>query len=89
MELFYFMSQGEESRGYKELAGAAGKVNSVPVAICTVKEVWTDYGISSDTITLFRKVLYTIMTAHGFIHMRYLFNNKWDGCCQSCDDDRD
>uniref|UniRef100_A0A8C6SCV9 Endoplasmic reticulum resident protein 27 n=1 Tax=Neogobius melanostomus TaxID=47308 RepID=A0A8C6SCV9_9GOBI len=44
-----------ESHGYKELLAAAKKVNSVPAAICSVKEIWADYSVSSDTITLFRK----------------------------------
>ncbi|XP_028269036.1 endoplasmic reticulum resident protein 27 isoform X2 [Parambassis ranga] len=47
--------EGVESHGYKELLEAAKRVDSVPVAICTVKEVWADYSLSSDTITLFRK----------------------------------
>uniref|UniRef100_A0A3Q3W8M9 Endoplasmic reticulum protein 27 n=1 Tax=Mola mola TaxID=94237 RepID=A0A3Q3W8M9_MOLML len=47
--------EGEESRGYQELVEAAKRVSSVPVAVCTVKEVWADYNLSSDTITLFRK----------------------------------
>ncbi|XP_026216059.1 endoplasmic reticulum resident protein 27 [Anabas testudineus] len=47
--------EGEESRGYAELVAAAKRVDSVPVAICTVKEVWADYGLSSDTISVFRK----------------------------------
>ncbi|KAM8842564.1 endoplasmic reticulum resident protein 27 isoform 2-T2 [Synchiropus picturatus] len=47
--------EGEESSSYKELAAAAQKVQSVPVAICSEKEVWVEYGITSDTITLFRK----------------------------------
>lgn len=47
--------EGEDSHAYQELAEAAKRVGSVPVAICTVKEVWADYSLSSDTITLFRK----------------------------------
>ncbi|XP_040002845.1 endoplasmic reticulum resident protein 27 isoform X1 [Xiphias gladius] len=47
--------EGEESHGYKELVAAAKRIDSVPVAICSVKEVWADYSLSSDTITLFRK----------------------------------
>ncbi|XP_018520462.1 endoplasmic reticulum resident protein 27 [Lates calcarifer] len=47
--------EGEESHGYDELVAAAKRVDSVPVAICTVKEVWADYSLSSDTITIFRK----------------------------------
>ncbi|XP_022070036.1 endoplasmic reticulum resident protein 27 [Acanthochromis polyacanthus] len=47
--------EGEESHGYKELLEAAKQVRSVPAAICTVKEVWADYSLDSDTITLFRK----------------------------------
>ncbi|XP_068448287.1 endoplasmic reticulum resident protein 27 [Clinocottus analis] len=47
--------EGEESRGYQELVSAAKLVDSVPVAFCTVKEVWADYSLSSDTISIFRK----------------------------------
>ncbi|XP_060922834.1 endoplasmic reticulum resident protein 27 [Limanda limanda] len=47
--------EGEDSHGYAELVEAAGRVDTVPVAICTVKEVWADYKLSSDTITIFRK----------------------------------
>ncbi|XP_070684416.1 endoplasmic reticulum resident protein 27 [Pempheris klunzingeri] len=47
--------EGEESHGYQQLVAAAKQVDSVPVAICTVKEVWADYSLSSDTITIFRK----------------------------------
>uniref|UniRef100_A0A3Q0QVG3 Endoplasmic reticulum protein 27 n=1 Tax=Amphilophus citrinellus TaxID=61819 RepID=A0A3Q0QVG3_AMPCI len=47
--------EGEESHGYKELVAAAKRVSSVPAAICTVKEVWADYNIASDSIALFRK----------------------------------
>ncbi|XP_077380786.1 endoplasmic reticulum resident protein 27 [Festucalex cinctus] len=47
--------EGEESHSYKELVAAAKRVDSVSVAVCGVKEVWADYGIKSDTITLFRK----------------------------------
>ncbi|XP_026160312.1 endoplasmic reticulum resident protein 27 [Mastacembelus armatus] len=47
--------EGEDSHGYKVLVAAAKRVDSVPVAICTVKEVWADYNLSSDTITVFRK----------------------------------
>eukprot|EP00064_Thunnus_orientalis_P014810 superscaffoldBa00002635_g14857 len=47
--------EGEESHGYKEIVAAAKVVDSVPVAICTEKEVWADYSVDSDTITIFRK----------------------------------
>ncbi|XP_072239955.1 endoplasmic reticulum resident protein 27 [Leuresthes tenuis] len=47
--------EGEESQGYKELVAAMKRVHSVPAAICTVKELWADYSLSSDTISLFRK----------------------------------
>ncbi|GAA6215089.1 endoplasmic reticulum resident protein 27 [Lates japonicus] len=47
--------EGEESHGYEELVAAAKRIDSVPVAICTVKEVWAEYSLSSDTITIFRK----------------------------------
>ncbi|KAM4750199.1 endoplasmic reticulum resident protein 27 [Anableps anableps] len=48
--------ENEESLGYKELLAASQKVDFVPVAICTVKEVWADFSISLGTISLFRKV---------------------------------
>ncbi|XP_068607509.1 endoplasmic reticulum resident protein 27 [Brachionichthys hirsutus] len=47
--------EGEDHSGYQELVAAAKRVDSVSVAICTVKEVWADYGLTSDTISLFRK----------------------------------
>ncbi|XP_059188948.1 endoplasmic reticulum resident protein 27 [Centropristis striata] len=47
--------EGEESHGYQELVAAAKRVESVPVAICTEKEMWADHSVSSDTIALFRK----------------------------------
>ncbi|XP_072318919.1 endoplasmic reticulum resident protein 27 [Eucyclogobius newberryi] len=47
--------EGEASLGYKELLAAAKTVGSVPAALCSVKEVWADYSVSTDTITLFRK----------------------------------
>lgn len=47
--------EGEESRGYQELVAAAKRVDSVPVALCSAKEVWSEYSLSSDTIALFRK----------------------------------
>ncbi|XP_041642118.1 endoplasmic reticulum resident protein 27 [Cheilinus undulatus] len=47
--------EGEDSPGFKELVAAAKRVDSVPVAICSEKEVWADYKVSSDSITLFRK----------------------------------
>ncbi|XP_008315299.1 endoplasmic reticulum resident protein 27 [Cynoglossus semilaevis] len=47
--------EGEDSRGYKELVEASKRVESVPFAICTVKEAWPEYKIPSDTIALFRK----------------------------------
>ncbi|XP_007551719.1 endoplasmic reticulum resident protein 27 [Poecilia formosa] len=48
--------ENEESFGYEELLEASQKVDLVPAAICTVKEVWADFSISSGTISLFRKV---------------------------------
>lgn len=47
--------EGEESHGYKELVAAAKRVKSVPVALCSSKEAWAEYSLSSDTIALFRK----------------------------------
>ena len=48
--------QGEESYGYKEFLEAAKEVKPIPVAVCSDKEVWTNYRIESDTIAIFRKV---------------------------------
>lgn len=48
--------EGEESYGYKELVAAAKEVKPVPVAICSDKEVWANYSVDTDTITIFRKV---------------------------------
>ncbi|KAM6940579.1 endoplasmic reticulum resident protein 27 [Xenentodon cancila] len=47
--------EGEDSHGYEELQAASKQVESVPVAICSVKEVWADFNLSSDSITIFRK----------------------------------
>ncbi|XP_014327998.2 endoplasmic reticulum resident protein 27 [Xiphophorus maculatus] len=47
--------ENEESFGYEELLAVSQKVDFVPAAICTVKEVWADFSISSGTISLFRK----------------------------------
>ncbi|XP_056136978.1 endoplasmic reticulum resident protein 27 [Lampris incognitus] len=47
--------EGEESHGYKEFVAAAQRVDTVPAAICTEKEVWAHLSITSDTITIFRK----------------------------------
>ncbi|KAM4603382.1 endoplasmic reticulum resident protein 27 [Polymixia lowei] len=47
--------EGEDSHGYKELVEAAKRVDTVPAALCTEKEVWADLNITSDTITIFRK----------------------------------
>ncbi|XP_053185935.1 endoplasmic reticulum resident protein 27 [Scomber japonicus] len=47
--------EGEESHGYEETVAAAKRVDTVPAAMCTEKELWAEYSVSSDTITLFRK----------------------------------
>jgi len=47
--------EGEESNGYAELVAAAKKVDTIAYAICSEKEVWADYQVTSDTITIFRK----------------------------------
>ncbi|XP_013860346.1 endoplasmic reticulum resident protein 27 [Austrofundulus limnaeus] len=47
--------ESEESKGYKELVAASKRVDSVPAAICSVKEVWANYSVPSDSISLFRK----------------------------------
>lgn len=67
LSVSFLVFQGEESPGYEELTAAAKRVDSVPVAICTVKEVWAHYQLSSDTITLFRKVLHTISFIHNTV----------------------
>lgn len=65
------MRQGEESPGYQQLVSAAGRVHSVPVAVCTQKEVWSHYALSSDTIALFRKVFHhrepSVSTINGML----------------------
>ncbi|XP_030638438.1 endoplasmic reticulum resident protein 27 [Chanos chanos] len=48
--------EGEKSRGYKEFMKAVAEEKSVPIALCSEKEVWAHYKIESDTISLFRKV---------------------------------
>ncbi|KAL2087260.1 hypothetical protein ACEWY4_018319 [Coilia grayii] len=45
----------EESYGYKEFVAAAKEVKPIPVGLCSDKEVWANYSITSDTITIFRK----------------------------------
>ncbi|XP_061585581.1 endoplasmic reticulum resident protein 27 [Cololabis saira] len=47
--------EGEDSHGYAELVEAIKRSETVPAAVCTVKEVWPDYSVSSESITLFRK----------------------------------
>ncbi|XP_061687005.1 endoplasmic reticulum resident protein 27 [Syngnathoides biaculeatus] len=47
--------EGEESHGYRELAAAAKRVQSVSVAVCTSRDAWARYAVRSDTIALFRK----------------------------------
>ncbi|KAJ8416008.1 hypothetical protein AAFF_G00380300 [Aldrovandia affinis] len=47
--------QGEDSIGYKEFMVSASEVSTLPVALCTEKEVWPTYSITSDTISIFRK----------------------------------
>lgn len=48
--------ESEESRGYKELAAASQRVQSVPAAVCLEKSVWPELSIPAETIALFRKV---------------------------------
>lgn len=66
-------SQGEQSRGYKELIQAAKRVDSVPVAICSVKEVWADLSIAADTIAIFRKV-FCLIQKYPAIHHQNTVN---------------
>ncbi|XP_036380470.1 endoplasmic reticulum resident protein 27 [Megalops cyprinoides] len=47
--------QGEDSFGYKEFLEAASEVSPLPVALCTERDVWAAYDITSDTISIFRK----------------------------------
>ncbi|XP_026116556.1 endoplasmic reticulum resident protein 27 [Carassius auratus] len=45
----------EAARGFKEFLAASKQMEALPVALCTEKEVWAKYGITSDTISIFRK----------------------------------
>lgn len=72
---FVLTLQGEESHGYKELVAAAKRVDSVSVAICVSKEVWADYGIKSDTITLFRKVPSRPHHSRAFVMMMMMLKH--------------
>lgn len=47
--------QDESARGYSEFLDAVKQMQELPVALCSEKEVWAKYGISSDTISVFRK----------------------------------
>ncbi|XP_036425966.1 endoplasmic reticulum resident protein 27 [Colossoma macropomum] len=47
--------EADEGYGYKEFLAAVEEVKTLPAALCSVKEVWTNYSIDSDTITIFRK----------------------------------
>ncbi|XP_041959093.1 endoplasmic reticulum resident protein 27 [Alosa sapidissima] len=47
--------EGKESYGYKEFLEAAKAVKPIPVALCSDKEVWANYSIATDTISIFRK----------------------------------
>uniref|UniRef100_A0A8C9V1X0 Endoplasmic reticulum resident protein 27-like n=1 Tax=Scleropages formosus TaxID=113540 RepID=A0A8C9V1X0_SCLFO len=51
--------ESEDSVGYKEFAVAVSDVKDIPVALCGEREVWSIYNISSDTISIFRKVFTT------------------------------
>lgn len=73
--------QGEESYGYKELVEAVKQVSSLPAAICSVKEVWAEYNLSSDAIALFRKVLHIFSVIND---VRCLFSWMRWWCCVWC-----
>lgn len=75
MTTLLLVSQGEESRGYQELVAAAKRVDSVPVAVCSDKEVWAEYGVSSDTIALFRKVRHALLSSR-FWQRRAFFQQR-------------
>ncbi|XP_049335793.1 endoplasmic reticulum resident protein 27 isoform X1 [Astyanax mexicanus] len=45
----------DEGHGYKEFLAAVEEMKTLPAALCSVKEVWANYSIESDTIALFRK----------------------------------
>ncbi|KAI1886761.1 hypothetical protein AGOR_G00199130 [Albula goreensis] len=47
--------QSEDSDGYKEFVASAAEVSPLPVALCSEKEVWATYSVTSDTISVFRK----------------------------------
>uniref|UniRef100_A0A3B3SGL0 Endoplasmic reticulum protein 27 n=1 Tax=Paramormyrops kingsleyae TaxID=1676925 RepID=A0A3B3SGL0_9TELE len=48
--------EGGDSFGYKEFVTAASELNDVPAALCHEKEAWPHFNITSDTISIFRKV---------------------------------
>ncbi|XP_076871874.1 endoplasmic reticulum resident protein 27 isoform X1 [Brachyhypopomus gauderio] len=50
----FFETDG--GHGYKEFLAAAEEVRNLPAALCSVKEVWANYSVSSDAIVIFRKV---------------------------------
>ncbi|XP_063050732.1 endoplasmic reticulum resident protein 27 [Engraulis encrasicolus] len=47
--------EGEESYGYKEFVAAAREVKPILVGLCSNKDVWENYSVTSDTIAIFRK----------------------------------
>ncbi|XP_066519729.1 endoplasmic reticulum resident protein 27 [Hoplias malabaricus] len=49
----FFETDG--GHGYKEFEAAVEELKTLPAALCSVKEVWANYIIDSDTIAIFRK----------------------------------
>uniref|UniRef100_A0AAY4A0K9 Endoplasmic reticulum resident protein 27 n=1 Tax=Denticeps clupeoides TaxID=299321 RepID=A0AAY4A0K9_9TELE len=47
--------ENKDAHGYNEFLAAAAEVKSIPVAVCSNKEVWEKYNVTSDTISIFRK----------------------------------
>lgn len=56
MSVCVFVHQTDEAGGYKEFLAAVKQMESLSVAVCHEKEVWAKYNITSDTVSIFRKV---------------------------------
>ncbi|RXN32529.1 endoplasmic reticulum resident 27 [Labeo rohita] len=64
--------QSEAARGYKEFLAAAKQIDKLPVALCSEKEVWAKYDIASDTISVFRKMLFVLVNGKEKSNARVL-----------------
>ncbi|KAL4647897.1 endoplasmic reticulum resident protein 27 [Arapaima gigas] len=63
--------ESEDRFGYKEFVTAVSRVKDIPVALCDAREVWSAYNVTSDTISIFRKVFAApAPTAVGLFHSK-------------------